>query len=57
MQQLLQIESCGDDGFACTESGAHGLNFRRCGVGAATEHQRPDAGIDEERHRLERSDL
>ena len=57
LQQFLQDETCDDERFANFESMTQDANFRCRGSLVAAEGKRPDAGIDEQGHRRERSAL
>jgi hypothetical protein len=57
LQQFLQNQSRGHNGFATFEGAAQRPYFGAIGRRVATEGERPDAGIDEQRHRRERSAL
>ena len=57
LQQFLKYESRGDDGFASIECSTQGLNFWSGEIGIAAKRQRPDAGVDQQGHFRERSDL
>ena len=57
LQQFLQDQPRGDDGFVAFKGVAQREHFRGGGNLIATEGERPDAGIDEQRHLRERSAL
>ena len=57
LQQFLQDETCGHDSFATFESVAQYAHLGSSGGLVAAECERPDASIDEQRHRRERSAL
>ena len=57
LQQFLQDETADHDGFAAFESVAQHVHLGSSGSLVAAECERPDAGIDEQGHRRERSAL
>src|ERR1035438_10819422 len=57
LQQFLQNQSSGHNGFATFEGATQRPYLWTIGRLVATEGERPDAGIDEQRHRRERSAL
>ena len=57
LEQLLQDEARDDDDFAAFESAAQRSDFRGGGWSVPAESQRPDARVDEQAHRRERSAL
>jgi hypothetical protein len=57
LQELLQDQSRCHDDFAAFQSLAQRLHFRRAGGFVATQRERPDARVDEQAHRRERSAL
>ena len=57
LQQFLQDQPRGDDGFAALKGVAQREHCRGGRNLIATEGERPDAGIDEQCHRRERSAL
>ena len=57
LQQFLQDQPRGHDRFAAFESAAQRIDLWDGGDLIATKRERPDARIDEERHRRDRSAL
>jgi hypothetical protein len=57
LQQLLQDDPGDDDRISTVEGGAQGCNLRRPLFAVAPERQRPEAGVDHQGHRRERSAL
>jgi len=57
LQQFLQNEPSDNDGVASVECRAQGRNLRCREVGITAKRQRPDAGINQDGHRRERSIL
>ncbi len=57
LQQFLEHQACRDDRISAIESFAQGNDFFGFNRTIAPQCQRPDAGIDQKRHDLERSAL
>jgi hypothetical protein len=56
-RQLLQDDAGDEHRVTALQGGAQGDDRRRPLLAIATERERPDTGVDQQRHRRERSDL
>jgi hypothetical protein len=57
LKQLLQDKPGGHDNFFARECGAQGVHLSDGSILVAPESERPNAGVDEQRHRRDRSAL
>lgn len=57
LEQFLEDQPRGHDDLALLEGMTQGLHLRGTGVSVATQGEGPNAGVDEQRHRRERSAL